>query len=61
MSSPATQLACCKIVSGVPDAAGLSPADTGGPLGVPVLADVVGDAVAGAVLVADGEAAGDGW
>src|SRR5215469_16830127 len=64
MSSPATQLACCSIASGVPDAAGTSPV-AGGSVGVPVpVEDVaVAEAVVVAVTEADGdvEAGGDGW
>jgi hypothetical protein len=51
MLSPATQLACCRNVSGVADAAGLSPALTGGAV-VPVPVPVPVDGVEG---VADGD------
>ena len=63
MSSPATQLACCRIASGVPDAAGTSPA-AGGSVGVPVPVDDVAEAEAVAVAEddagADAEVDGDG-
>jgi hypothetical protein len=51
MFSPATQLACCRNVSCVADAAGLSPAFTGGAV-VPVPVPVPVDGVEG---VADGD------
>jgi hypothetical protein len=63
MSSPATQLACCRIASGVPDAAGTSPV-AGGSVGVPVPVDDVAEAEAVAVAEddagADAEVDGDG-
>jgi hypothetical protein len=58
MSSPATQLACCRIASGVPDAAGTSPA-AGGSVGVPVLVDDVAEAEAVAVAEDDADAGAD--
>ncbi|MFZ0002510.1 MAG: hypothetical protein WAK76_23700, partial [Trebonia sp.] len=62
MSSPATQLARCRIASGVPDAAGTSPV-AGGSAGVPVPVDDVAEAEAIAVAEAEAEAEvdGDGW
>jgi hypothetical protein len=64
MSSPATQLACCRIASGVPDAAGMSPV-AGGSVGVPAPVADVAEAEAVAVAEAgaevDGEVDGDGW
>src|ERR1700761_7882019 len=61
MSSPATQLACCRIASGVPDAAGTSPVaggSVGGP--VPVAVDDVAEAETVAVTGVDADADGDG-
>src|ERR1700761_9748494 len=58
MSSPATQLACCRIASGVPDAAGTSPV-AGGSVGVPVPVPVDDVAEAEAVAVADAEPEAD--
>src|SRR5215469_249612 len=61
MSSPATQLACCRIASGVPDAAGLSPV-AGGSVGVPALPDGEAEVVAApeADAEADTEGGGEG-
>jgi len=66
MFSPATQPACCNIVSGVPDAAGPSPV-AGGSVGAPAVADAEPDAggPAGDVLTGDvdvgAEEDGRGW
>src|SRR5215472_5086504 len=54
---PATQLACCKIASGVPDAAGPSPAAAVGLAAAPALAVADADAAPDAVAVPAG--AGD--
>ena len=59
MSSPATPLACCRIASGAPDAAGTSPI-AGGSVGVPVPVDDVAEAEAVAVAEAEAEVDGDG-
>src|SRR6516225_5485904 len=56
MTCPATQLACCKIVSGVPAAAGPSPAAAGWVAGAPALADAD---PAAAPADGDTDAAGD--
>src|SRR5215831_10576964 len=56
MFCPATQLACCKIASGVPDAAGPSAA-AGGVAAGPVLAGADADAAPDVGAVPDGPAA----
>src|SRR5262249_56670558 len=53
MICPATQLACCKIASGGPDAAAPAPASDGD-------ADAAGDPAAGCESCAGGDAGGDG-
>jgi len=55
---PATQLACCKIASGIPDAAGPSPAAAVGMAAAPALAvaDADADPDAGAVPAGAGDA-----
>jgi len=59
---PATQLACCKIASGVPDAAGPSPAAAVGVAAAPALAvaGVDADPDAGAVPAGGGDAGAAG-